>query len=144
MRFRPALATIALVMPISCGAQAVEPVSEDIHSEGNGDADVCGLTAGSVADLERQIQARQDVEMLDRTAEYNAYAIDDRRVLTFTSPQNRAHPAVACRQVVPKADGGSTIQTSVACFNNRENCDWLYREFADLTKRTIDAMEGKQ
>jgi hypothetical protein len=122
------------------------PVPEGIHSEGSGSADVCGLTAQSVPALEKQIQARPDTEKLQGTYDYVAYAttVDGMRVLTFTTTANRAHPAVACRQVAQRPDGGSDIQTSIACFNNRENCDWLYRQFEALNERTVKAMKGKQ
>jgi hypothetical protein len=144
MKISGVLLIMALVAPTNLGAQAIDPVSEDIHSDGNGNADVRGLTARTIVDLEAQIQARSDAEMLDRTPEYNAYAIGDRRVLTFTTAKNRAHPAVACRRAVVQVDGRSAIQTSLACFNSRENCDWLYREFESLTRRTIDEMDARQ
>jgi hypothetical protein len=128
--------------PVASPAQKLKPVPEGIHSSGDGRPDVCGLQASSVTELENQIKSRSDVEALDQTAEYSAYAIGKMRQITFTRKSNRAHPAVACRQVVATQSGGSTIQTSIACFNSRANCDWLYREFEALTKRMINAMNG--
>jgi hypothetical protein len=141
MRFLAAL-ILALVASQMVTAGAAQLVPEGVHSEGNGKAEVCGLTAPSVSELEHAIRARSDVERLDVTADYVAYATssDGMRVLTFTMPSNRAHPAVACRQIVDDVAGGSTIQTSIACFNSRENCDWLYGQFDELTKRTISEM----
>jgi hypothetical protein len=142
-RFAAAVVTVATVLvPIASRAQQAERVPEGIHSEGDGKPDVCGLQAQSIAALEMQVRSRSDVEILDQTADYSAYAIGDYRQLTFTTKSNRAHPAVACRQAVAARDGGSTVRTSIACFNSRENCDWLYREFEALTKRMLDAMNG--
>ncbi|MEQ1687381.1 MAG: hypothetical protein ABL874_02285, partial [Sphingopyxis sp.] len=120
-------------------ALAAQPVPESIHSDSDGTAAVCGLTAPSVAALETEIQLRGDVERLQGTTYYTAYAIDERRVLTFTTAENRAHPAVACRQIFATPDGGSSIRTSISCNNSRENCDWLYREFEGLTNRTLQS-----
>ena len=144
MRMSVNAALALLAVSDVANAQAVEPVSEGIHSMGNGGAEVCDLTAKSVAALEDQIRGRSDVEVLQGTSEYNAYAIGKRRVLTFTTPQNRAHPAVACRKVVEAPGNGSTIETSILCMSSRENCDWLYREFETLTNRTIKQMEGQR
>ena len=136
------LAALALSLSLTTGASA-QPVPEGIHSGGSGKPNVCGLTAPSVAVLEADILRRSDVERLDQTPEYHAYAIADYRQLTFTTRANRAHPAVACRQVVDDPSGGSNIRTSIACFSTRANCDWLYREFEALTRRTLDAMRGQ-
>ncbi len=133
-----------LALPQVAGAQNSARVPEGIHSQGDGSADLCDLTARTVAELEAQIRGRSDVEVLQGTSEYDAYAIGDRRILTFTTAKNRAHPAVACRKIVETPGGGSTIETTISCTNSRENCDWLYREFEALTKRTIEQMEGAQ
>ncbi len=142
----PALLSLAIMALAPSSMAAAQAVPEGIHSEGKATPEVCGLTAATVVDLEAAIRARPDAEPLQGTDEYTAIAtsVGGMRVLTFTTPQNRAHPAVACRQVVDNPGGGSTIQTSIACFNSRENCDWLYRQFEELNDRAIKSMEGRK
>ena len=120
---------ILLALPHVATAQIADPVPEGIHSQGISGAEVCDLTAKTVSELEAQIRTRSDFEVLQGTPEYTAYSVGDRRILTFTTPKNRAHPSVACRKIVEAPGGGSTIETSISCMNSRENCDWLYREF---------------
>lgn len=138
-------ANIGLVASFGTPA-AAQPVPEGIHSEGDERPEVCGLRAASVPALEAQIQTRSDFETLPTTTEhYRAFAISEgMRILTFTTPSNPAHPAVVCRQVADNGNGGSTIQTTIACYNSRENCDWLYREFEALTRRMLGRMEGRE
>ncbi len=116
---------------------------EGIHTAGKGTVDVCGLKAATVADLQADILHQPDVEALDGTPEYRAFMLNkSMRQLTFTTAANRAHPAVSCRQVIADASGGSTINTEIACFSSRENCDWLYRQFETLTNRTLHDLGG--
>jgi hypothetical protein len=133
-----AMIGVALLHSVSGTAQSVP---EGIHRDGDGRADICGLKAATVDDLHRKVASANDVQVLDVTPEYRAYVLNKTlRQLTFTTPANRAHPAVACRTVVDAPGGGSSINTELVCHNSRENCDWLYREFEQLTKRTLRAM----
>ena len=135
MREFLSLLAVVAAQSVPCLAQSVP---EGIHSDGDGTFYVCGLKATTVVDLESQLTRASDVQSLDNTPEYQADALNQsRRVLTFTKPSNRAHPAVACRHIVPAADGGSSINTEISCFSERDNWDWLYSAFEALTARTL-------
>ena len=136
-----AFAVIALItLSTQTGAQ---PVPEGIHSDGKGDANVCGFKAENVGELEVQISRNPKVETLQGTPEYRAYALDQ-KILTFTTSANKAHPAVACRTFQDRAGGGSSMQTEISYANSRENCDWLYREFELLDARMMRELEAKK
>lgn len=121
----------------------VLPVPEGIHRAGNGTANVCGLNAITVQELEQTVARQNSAEVLSGTDEYRAYAFDQ-KVLTFTTDKNRAHPAVACRYVSKRPDGKVYVSTSISCFSSRENCDWLYREFEELNQQMQESVERQR
>ena len=134
----------AVLVLLHGSVSVAQSVPEGIHKPGDGSADICGLKAKTVADLQSLVVAAADAEVLDVTPFYNAYALNQSlRQLTFTTPANRAHPAVACRAVVDDPARGSSVNTEIVCHNTRENCDWLYREFEALTASTLRKMEGR-
>ena len=123
-------------------AQAVEPVSEDIHSIRKGAVEMCGFSAPDVVSYEATVRASDGWEELNGTPGYTAVAItESRAVITFTTPENRTFPAAVCREVVAAEGGGSTIRMHMVCDSDRESCDWLFREFEALNKRIFDDLE---
>ena len=123
-------------------AQAVEPVSEDIHSEFVGKVEMCGFSSPDVGSYESVVRASQGWEELAGTPGYTAIALpDNRAVITFTTSDNRAYPAAVCREVVDAGDDKSTIKMQIVCNSDRESCDWLFREFEALNKRIMDDLK---
>jgi hypothetical protein len=135
--------TFALLIAISMSSNVVLPVPEGIHRAGKGTANVCGINAITVPELEQTVAQQKSAKVLPGTDEYRAYAFDQ-KVLTFTTEKNRAHPAVACRYLSKRPDGEIYVSTSISCFSSRENCDWLYREFEKLNKKMLESLERSQ
>lgn len=130
------IAAIAVLTGSAAGA--AQPVPEGIHSLAER-AELCGMTAATVPELEARIAAR--LLPLPGNERFTAY--EDRqnfRVWTFTTSAHDAHPAVACRTATARPEGGSNLAMEISCFSTRENCDALYREFEALNARTLEGL----
>jgi hypothetical protein len=122
---------VALLAQLGAPPAAAQPVPEGVHRPGTGQPTLCGSTAGTVAALQADIAGR--LPPMAGNARYiafeNAPAL---RIWTFTTAVHPAHPAVACRTLIRRPDGGFEVGTEIYCFSTRENCDGVYREFEEL------------
>ena len=127
------------VLLLTSAPAAAQPVPEGIHSIGEAQPTLCGMTAPTTAELHARLAAR--LPRLPGNERFTAYEdAQNMRVWTFTTPAHPAHPAVACRTVVD-ADGGARVDLQIDCRSTRENCDALYREFEALNARMLRELE---
>lgn len=74
-------------------------------------------------------------------ARYAAYSNAKTMVtLTFTTPANKAHPAVACRRVVQEG-GDVKVLTEIRCGAKQSACKAMLGEFKALDAQMKQAME---
>jgi hypothetical protein len=136
IRLRAPLVLILLLFAAQAKAQ---PVPEGIHSIREGQPNLCGETAPTIADLQSRLAAR--LPGLPGNERFVAYEDEpNMRVWTFTTSAHAAHPAVACRTVTD-VNGHTNLDLKIDCRSTRENCDALYREFEALNARMLRELE---
>ncbi|MEA3012688.1 MAG: hypothetical protein QOD42_1233 [Sphingomonadales bacterium] len=135
-------ASMLAAMLAQIGAQpaTAQPVPEGVHRPGTGRPTLCGSTARTVAALQAELAGR--LPPLAGSDRYIAFEdAPNLRIWTFTTAAHPAHPAVACRTLIQRSDGGFEVGTEIYCFSGRENCDGVYREFEELNAQVRREME---
>jgi N-acetylglutamate synthase/N-acetylornithine aminotransferase len=104
------------------------------------EASFCGVSSQSP----QQIQAnatKAGFKRIGGNARYVAYSNPKTMVtLTFTTPANKAHPAVACRHVVEEG-GAVKVLTEIRCVASRNACKSMQQEFSALDAQMRQALE---
>jgi hypothetical protein len=97
--------------------------------------EICGVTYQTWEDLFRQIQSKPGLTPTPSAPGFRAFKEQDRTWTITELEGNRAHPAVACR-FLAGSEGSFSMQTRLACFAEKANCDKL----ADACRRLDELM----
>jgi len=110
----------ALLAQLGAPPAAAQPVPEGVHRPGIGRPTLCGSTAGTVAALQTEIAGR--LPPLTGNDRYIAFEdAPNLRIWNFTTAVHPAHPAVACRTLVRRPDGGFEMGTEIYCFSSADS-----------------------
>ena len=112
-------------------------VPEGIHSDANGPETICGITAASAQDFERQVKASRKAKYNNETDRYVTY--DGPMPMTlwaFAKPTNFAYPVATCMRVY--VEGGQTYtERKMRCDASRDECDRAFVEFQQLDNQVL-------
>lgn len=104
-------------------------------------ADFCGVAGQSPKELASNVATTKGFQKIGSNARYVAYSNKAAMTtLTVTTPANKAHPAVACRQISQKK-GEWRVTTTARCAANESACQAMMREFRELDAQMKQALE---
>ncbi|MFN0218447.1 MAG: hypothetical protein ACKVP4_06505 [Hyphomicrobium sp.] len=91
----------------------------------------CGEAAGKADELFQRYSADLKLKQVYKSADYVAFADDDKNptaMFTFTVPGHPAHPTAVCRKI-EKVGEAAVIKMFVVCDGAAEPCDKLRNDF---------------
>lgn len=95
--------------------------------------------------LKQEIISTPGITPLSANVEFEAFEDSANYIVyTFTKPGHYAHPAIIRRAIV-KSGGALHIATTACCYNTKENCTRLLKEFKALDSQVrSDFKAGSQ
>ncbi len=128
---------IATSLALAIAAQSALP--EMGYKRGDGVSHICGVSASGPAALIRQIEALPGIEMHEQIGDYVTFIqVHEKRFWTFVKEPHPAAPAVICRTITSRPEGGSTLSMEVSCFADKSVCDKLARDFVAHNRRVLE------
>ena len=125
------------ILALAIMAQSAPP---EIHYQrGNGVSQICGVSASDPAALISQIKALPGIEMHEQIGDYLTFIqVREKRFWTFVQNGHSAAPAVICRTIASRPDGGSTLSMEVSCFADKSACDKLTEDFVAHNRSVLN------
>jgi hypothetical protein len=135
---------LVLLVPFAMAQTAPGPIApESGHSRVVAPKTLCGITATSALDFERQVKASAEAKQLLETDRFVAYdAPDTLTQWVFAKPGNSAYPLATCRHAYVN-DGSWYMNRDMRCDDTRERCDKALLEFEHLDQQAKEAVQQK-
>ena len=107
---------------------------------------MCGVTGRNAEDLMRTVRQMHRFRAQPiNSPRFELFATEDSLTQwVFTRPSEPAFPAVSCRHVYRKKEGGFSLARDLRCDASREACDRLFIELRDLDNLAREAINGGQ
>lgn len=127
-----------------------QAVPEGIHKLVTGPMTMCGITETSAPAFRRKVDeqvAAGKLVAMDGGPRFDLMMTSGDQwpiyQWAFTKAGEAAYPMATCRNVFRDKAGGISQDRQMRCDASRAACDAVFREFADLDKRVVEAMRGK-
>lgn len=124
---------------------AQEPLPPGVNYQaGSGALEICGVQAPGPQELIEKVMSLPDLKMLERKEQYLTLVNDsERRFWTFAVDGHPASPAIICRTIEPKENGGSTLRMEISCFADKASCDQLTADFVAHDSKILQEAASK-
>jgi len=138
------LAVILTPLLMAQAAPKQQLVPEGVHSLANGPETICGVTAASALDFERQVKASPQAKYNNETDRYLTYEGPVPLTLwAFAQPSNFAYPIATCVRVYEQ-NGQVFMDRKMRCDATREQCDRAFLEFQELDAKNRERIQGRE
>jgi hypothetical protein len=137
---RTAFALLALLLM----AQTKPPlVPEGIHVLAHGPETICGVTADSAKEFEKQVRASPNARLYRETDQFVVYEGPQKTSQwAFAKPGYFAYPLATCRSLETE-DGAVYMNRLMRCDASRDDCDRAFLEFHSLDEQAKQSVQSK-
>jgi hypothetical protein len=118
-------------------------VPEGTHSLADGPETICGITAASAEDFERQVRASPSAQLYMETEEFVVFeGPQEMSQWVFAKPTYFAFPLATCRRI--DVENGSTyMHRAMRCDDTRDDCDRAFLQFQDMDAKARQSVQSK-
>jgi len=141
--FRPAV-VVLFVSAVAFSANAADPIVKPaptpMPAAGPTVAAAqafCGDVPDKAEALIKRYSESDKLKQVYKSQDFVAYGDDEKNptvMYTFTTPDNLAHPAAVCRQIVQEGDA-LVVKMEIVCDGPADDCSKLRNDFNVLTAR---------
>ncbi|BDI60781.1 hypothetical protein [Qipengyuania nanhaisediminis] len=119
-----------------------QSIIEEAYSPGTGRVTICGFDLDNFEQLLSILEQSGEYTEENSTEEYRVFngSPPNFRQLVVARPRPAAYPMVYCRQITPKADGTSQMQSSMHCQGVKSDCDGVFIEFRNHDQEILRAI----
>lgn len=105
---------------------------------------MCGIQFNNLGDLLIKITKSNRFKPGKSNSTWLAFMADKNlTVLAISTPENPAHPAVACRRAVISESGEISMSTDISCGGPKKECDSLPGQFEALDKAMMSKLKAQ-
>lgn len=125
-------------------ALAADPAQPEVrYQQGRGALEICGVSAPGSVELIQAVMALPDAKLLEQKDRYLTLVQENEsRFWTFAINDHPAAPAIICRTIKLREDGGTTLAMEVSCFADKAPCDKLTADFVVHNQSLLDRTGG--